>query len=1167
MSQISYISFVLLCVLSFQLNAQLEFDMADTTVTECKGILYDSGGDGVDYLHNSNLTFTICLDAPGTLTMAFEFFCVEVGFDSLTFHAGPDETYPQIGPAYSGTDPPPAVSISSGCLTLHFVSDANVACTGWLAQWTTEVVPPIPPQITAIIPVPACSSSTAIVNLSKPLHCDSIYTSAFELDGPLPQGITSANPINCLGDSATSISLTFAEGINLGGLYTLSLTTNYLDACDSLWTFITEDDFNVVDCPIVVTLLPARDSICFGECVEIIAEVTGGDGNYTYYWSGITASGPGPIQACLNSTSTITLTVDDTSPAVASSGSVSIFVAAPASVPTASTVCQSEPPFLLNASPAGGEWLGNGITDSETGQFTGDSAMAGVNVIGYVYEVSPTLTCTTATQITILPINAGFAQAACPGSDAFQIFGFTPAGGVWSGPQVSNSGIFDPSTEGEYLITYSVNGCSEDITVYVDDIENVPVFTDTLCQSDASVTFPLSPPGGRWYGEGIVDSLLGTFDPGEVDAGLITLEYRLNGCSQDVEVYVKEIWAGWNSTACPTQEPYALENFAPNGGSWSGDGVSITGTFDPGFNNGNGFNTDLIYSHPNGCTDTSRIFVFYTNIGAENQVFCSGDEGIELNRDNFDTDPWEGLWSGAGVVDGDDPDLSYFDASLAGSGVHLLVFEQNTCADSIYFIVQQSFAADLPGICEQAPPIDIPIPDYAAGGEFAGDGIADSEVALFDPSLAGEGMASIFYQSPDGCRDTIEVSVEDFREVEIGGPGGILCFVDSLYPIELSPTAANVFGLGYVAPLSFNPVVAGEGEHWLYAEIGSGFCQSRDSVLITVGPAIGYSLFVSKDTLCFGEFTSVLVNAYGGSGGLISYIWSNDLPPLQQHILSPQQSTDYTLRITDGCSLLKDTVSIVVQDRIDFEVFLSEPACYGEEASAEIGGVHGGEYEISWRGDTYGMQTPLPGQSSFSYTASVKDTATGCAVDTIISLPGYPLVQAEFSINPALECIPFDVEEVNFIDLSTGGAFGTWSFGDGEEIEYIEGQNPNHDYQTHGEYTVELSIADSNGCDSKTTRTICLREPFRVYLPTAVTLNQDGLNETFRAWGEGVLNIDLYIYDRRGVEIFHGQGLEDAWDGMYEGSLVQSGIFAWIVEVQWVDKQWFTKSGTVTVLR
>jgi len=1154
-------------LLSFQLEAQLEFNMSDTTVTECKGILYDSGGDGVDYLHNTDLTFTICLDAPGTLTLAFDFFCVEVGFDSLTFHAGPDETYPQIGPAYSGNDAPPAVSVSSGCLTLHFVSDANVACTGWEAQWTTEVVPPIPPQISAIIPVPACSSSTAIVNLSKPLHCDSVYAAAFALDGPLPQGIASANPVNCIGDSTTQVNLTFAEGINLGGPYTLSLTTNYLDACDSLWTFITEDEFNVVDCPIVVTLIPARDSICAGECVEIIAEVTGGDGNYTYSWTGISASGAGPVQACLNTTTTITLTVDDTSPAVAANGSVSIFVAAPANVPASSTICQSEPAFILNATPAGGEWLGNGITDSETGEFTGDSALAGMNVLGYIYEVSPSLTCTTSTQITILPIDAGFAQAACPGSSPFQILSFSPAGGTWSGPQVTSGGVFNPSTEGEFIITYSVNGCSEDLTVYVDDIENTPVFVDTLCQSDASIVFPLSPPGGRWYGAGIVDSLLGTFDPGETDAGLITVEYRLNGCSQNVEVYVKEIWAGWNSTACPTQESYALENFAPDGGIWSGDGVSPEGVFNPGFNAGNGFNTDLIYSHPNGCTDTSRIFVFYTNIGEGTQVFCSGDFGLELNRDNLDTDPWEGVWSGAGVENGSDPDNSYFNAALAGNGMHVLVFTENTCSDSVIFIVQQGFMEDLPSVCEAAPAIEIPVPDYASGGTFSGAGIEDENAAMFNPDLAGEGSSEIFYESPDGCRDTLLGNVEEYRQVSLDVPGGILCFTDTLYPIELSPASASISGLGLVDPLQFNPLLAGEGEHWLVAQIGSGYCQSIDSALVTVGPAIGYSLFVSKDTLCFGDFTSVLVNAYGGNGGLITYTWNQNLPPFQQHILSPQQTTQYTVRISDGCSLLRDTVEITVQPEIDFEVFLSDPACFGEEAFAEIGGGHGGNYVIAWRGEEYGMQTQLPGQSSFSYTASVRDTSSGCAVDTVISLPGYPLVKAEFSVNPALECIPFDIEEVNFIDLSTGGVFGTWSFGDGNTLDYEEGFNPNHNYQTHGEYLVELSVADSNGCDSKTQKIICLREPFRVYLPTAITLNQDNLNETFRAWGEGILNLDLYIYDRRGVEIFHGKGQDDAWDGKYMGSLVPAGVFAYIVEVQWVDKQWFTKSGTLTVIR
>ena len=96
---------------------------------------------------------------------------------------------------------------------------------------------------------------------------------------------------------------------------------------------------------------------------------------------------------------------------------------------------------------------------------------------------------------------------------------------------------------------------------YVDDISNVPVLIDTLCQSDSSIRYILNPPGGRWSGEGIVDSLLGTFDPGETNAGIISITYTLNGCTQVMDVFVKEIFAGWNRTACPTQAPFLLEDF------------------------------------------------------------------------------------------------------------------------------------------------------------------------------------------------------------------------------------------------------------------------------------------------------------------------------------------------------------------------------------------------------------------------------------------------------------------------------------------------------------------------------------------------------------------------------------------------------------------------------
>jgi gliding motility-associated-like protein len=265
--------------------------------------------------------------------------------------------------------------------------------------------------------------------------------------------------------------------------------------------------------------------------------------------------------------------------------------------------------------------------------------------------------------------------------------------------------------------------------------------------------------------------------------------------------------------------------------------------------------------------------------------------------------------------------------------------------------------------------------------------------------------------------------------------------------------------------------------------------------------------------------------------------------------------------------VIRDSVAITVYPEISFGVNLSEPACYGEEGFAEITGNHGGAYQVIWRNEEYGQNIPLPGQSSVTYMAQVRDTSNGCSVDTSITIPGYPLVQALFAITPNEECVSFDQDSVRFIDLSSGGTVGTWSFGDGSSSEYSKDINPAHDYDTYGDFTVILEISDTNGCSSKLEKTLCILEPFRVYVPTAITLNNDGLNETLEVKGSGIKQLELFIYNRRGDEIWHGKNETHAWDGKFAGNPVQSGVFAYIIEVEWTDGSLYSQVGTITVIR
>ncbi|MCB0793937.1 MAG: CUB domain-containing protein, partial [Flavobacteriales bacterium] len=270
-----------------------EFNMMDTVVTECKGILLDSeaGPGGNIYGNNEDFVFTI--DAGNTITLVFDpVFCTEFGLDLLTFHDGPSTASPQIGPAYSGIVAPPPIVATSGFLTVHFVSDQSVAYCGFEAQWTSEVEPPVPPTL-SVPQAPLCQATSISVSFSDPIPCDSIVADAFTLTGTGMPDIVGAQATNCVGDETTTGVLLVDPPFDYNCPYDLDFTIGIADRCDSIWMFTIATTTLVNDCPLVVNALVTEDTICGGTCVQLRAEVQGCL-NYTYSWDqGLPAtSGP-----------------------------------------------------------------------------------------------------------------------------------------------------------------------------------------------------------------------------------------------------------------------------------------------------------------------------------------------------------------------------------------------------------------------------------------------------------------------------------------------------------------------------------------------------------------------------------------------------------------------------------------------------------------------------------------------------------------------------------------------------------------------------------------------------------------------------------------------------------------------------------------------------------
>ena len=134
MKHLNFLLAIAFLAIAFSSAAQ-NYNMSNTTITDCGGTFYDSGGTG-NYSNGENITFTICPSTPGAFaTVNFTTFDIENNYDLLTIYDGDNTGANTLG-TYTGTTGPGFVSATSsnptGCLTFVFTSDGSVTDIGWV---------------------------------------------------------------------------------------------------------------------------------------------------------------------------------------------------------------------------------------------------------------------------------------------------------------------------------------------------------------------------------------------------------------------------------------------------------------------------------------------------------------------------------------------------------------------------------------------------------------------------------------------------------------------------------------------------------------------------------------------------------------------------------------------------------------------------------------------------------------------------------------------------------------------------------------------------------------------------------------------------------------------------------------------------------------------------
>ena len=457
------------------------------------------------------------------------------------------------------------------------------------------------------------------------------------------------------------------------------------------------------------------------------------------------------------------------------------------------TIClqpQGPPPATipLQATPAGGVFVGTGVVNGSVPIFDPVLAGPGVHLIRYVIPGSATggrcaaLASVTFTVLGVRVLDPGPPLVVCA-NDPPQPLGGLPVGGTWTGPGVVMSSAggysFVPSVPliGRHVLVYSFNGspgcdgARDTLYVRVRPVGgSVSVPADTLlCAGGAPFRLRGGlPAGGTWSGPGVTGSLLTgfTFTPAPALAGAQSVIYTgmvidTSQCParaiRTINLTAGQVQLSAERTVmCPGAGPQQL-SASPPGGSWTGPGVSGNPTAGYNFTPSTALigQQTLSYTsppstNPNRCpgTGTLRMEVAAPPLvsidSLPSQSFCAG---VPPHGEVLTAQPAGGIFGGPGVVG------NRFNPALAGPGRHVITYTIRfmTCtivATTVAEVTQLTpirLPADTVLCLDQTP---FRLRAAPVGGTWSGPHV--TAAGIFTPP-ASPGTSVLTYTLPGGC--------------------------------------------------------------------------------------------------------------------------------------------------------------------------------------------------------------------------------------------------------------------------------------------------------------------------------------------------------------------------------------------------------------------------------
>ncbi len=331
-----------------------------------------------------------------------------------------------------------------------------------------------------------------------------------------------------------------------------------------------------------------------------------------------------------------------------------------------------------------------------------------------------------------------------------------------------------------------------------------------------------------------------------------------------------------------------------------------------------------------------------------------------------------------------------------------------------------------------------------------------------------------------------------------------------------------------------------------------------DSMIVNVIVRLPLSIntALNKNSICTGDSSKLSLTLGGGIPS--QYEWYIDGVRNFNYVnyLKPVNTKIFNVVLKDNCSE-NDTnlVNLVVNQSpiIDFkatDTMVCEPGFF------QFNNLTTGAVKYLWKFNTKDTSTKTSPNNIFNYPGKfdVSLTATsamGCKSVVLknkyVEVIARPRTKFEFTPLNANFLNPV----ITFKNLSTNFTSFEWDFGDlTKEKDTL---NPTHKYaEDTGSYWVILTSKNRlNQCSDSVSMFVQIRDIYALYIPNAISVNNDGFNEELKIVGRGIKTFNLSIYNRWGAKIFNTNSVGTNFNGRTpSGEMMPKGSYLLTLEVK-----------------